>query len=170
MKPKNNKERRNSILKFSVLFIFTIGLIVFAFFFDFDRVPLKIADHLMERSKAIEKEMEFQEQFSNNMSEIQSLIDTLDTPDLNYRHYNAMIDTKIVDLQKSIPVKDSTYRFKMYNDIVNSYADLHDYRNKLKELEDVEIQLEDYKEELEKVKEDLLKANEYIQVLQNSRR
>ncbi|WP_109852699.1 type VI secretion system TssO [Aquimarina sp. AU58] len=165
MKPKNSKERRNSILKFSLLFIFTVTLIVLAFFFDFDRVPLKENSVLREQSKAIKTEMQFQEEFSSEMFAIRSLLDSLDTPGQNIQYINALINSKIVDLQKSIPEEDSTYRYNMYNSIVKSFVDLQGLKTKLKEFEDVDAQLEEYEEELERVNQELEKANRYLDAL-----
>ncbi|WP_103070937.1 type VI secretion system TssO [Aquimarina sediminis] len=165
MKPKNSKERRNSILKFSLLFIFTVTLIVVTFFFDFDRVPLKENSVLRERSKAIETEMQFQEKFSTEMTAIRSLLDSLDTPGQNIQYINALINSKIVDLQKSIPEEDSTYRYNMYNSIVKSFVDLQGLKTKLKDFEDVDAQLDEYEQELDRVNLELEKANRYLDAL-----
>ncbi|WP_108868978.1 type VI secretion system TssO [Aquimarina aquimarini] len=165
MKPKNSKERRNSILKFALLFLFTATLIVITFFFDFDRVPLKENSVLRERSKAIETEVQFQEKFSGEMVKIRSLLDSLDTPGQNTQYINALLNSKIVDLQKSIPEEDSTYRYDMYNSIVKSFVDLQGFKNKLKEFEDVDTKLEEYEIELERVNLELEKAKRYVDAL-----
>jgi hypothetical protein len=165
MKPKNSKERRNSIFKFSLLFIFTVALIIITFFFDFDKVPLKENSVLREQSKAIKTELLFQEKFSSEMMVIRSLLDSLDTPGQNIQYINALINSKIVDLQKSIPEKDSTYRYNMYNSIVKSFVDLQGLKTKLKEFEDVDIKLGEYEEELERVNQELDKANQYLDAM-----
>ncbi|MDY8138347.1 type VI secretion system TssO [Aquimarina sp. 2201CG5-10] len=165
MKPKNSKERRNSILKFFLLFLFTTALIVTAFYFDFDRIPFKENAVWRERSALIEKEMQFQEKFSEGMIEVKSLIDSLDTPGQNLQYINALINSKIVDLQKSIPKEDSTYRYDMYTNIVNSYVDIQALKTKLKEFDDVDERIEEYQEELDKVRQELNEANRYLDAL-----
>ena len=165
MKPKNSKERRNSIFKFSLLFLFTIALIVTAFFFDFNRIPLKENSVLRELSASVEKEMEFQEKFSNDMKDIQSLIDSLDIPGQNRQYINALINSRIVELQKSIPKEDSTYRYDMYTNIVNTYVNIQSLKSKLNEYEGVDDRLEEYKEELDKVRQELNEANRYLDAL-----
>ncbi|WP_062061879.1 type VI secretion system TssO [Aquimarina longa] len=165
MKPKNNKERRNSILKFSLLFVFTAALIVIAFFFDFDRIPLKENSVLREQSVAVQKEIKFQEKFSDEMITIRSLLDSLDTPGQNIQYINALINSKIVDLQKSIPKEDSTYRYDMYNNVVKSFVDLQGLKTKLKEFDNVDAQLEEYEDELDRVNQELDKANRYLDAL-----
>ncbi|WP_025739930.1 type VI secretion system TssO [Aquimarina pacifica] len=165
MKPKNSKERRNSILKFSLLFIFTVVLIVVTIFFDYNTVPLKENAVLREQSVGIEKEMEFQKKFSGEMSGIRSLLDSLDIPGQNLQYINALINSKIVDLQKSIPKEDSTYRYDMYNSIVKSFVDLQAYKTKLREFDEVDAQLTEYEDELDRVNEELEKANRYLDAL-----
>ena len=162
MKPKNSKERKMSILKFALLFFVTVTFIVITFFFDFDRIPLKENAVLRDKSKSINKEMKFQEKFSDQMKNIRSLLDSLDTPGQNVQYVNALINSKIVDLQKSIPKEDSTYRYDMYNTIVKSFVDLQAFKTKLKELENVDKQLIEYEDEIEKLNEELDKANRYL--------
>ncbi|MDH7446795.1 type VI secretion system TssO [Aquimarina sp. 2201CG14-23] len=165
MKPKNSKERRNSVLKFGLLFLFTVALIVTAFFFDFDRVPFKENSVLRERSASVEKEIQFQKEFSDGMENVKSLIDSLDTPGQNLQYINAKISSTIVDLQKSIPKEDSTYRYDMYTNIVNSYVDIQAFKSKLKEYDGVDQRIEEYKEELDRLRQELNEANRYLDAL-----
>ncbi len=165
MKPKNSKERRNSILKFALLFLFTVALIVTAFFFDFNRVPFKENSVLRERSESVEKEMLFQKGFSDGMKNVEALIDSLDVPGQNLQYINARISSTIVDLQKSIPKEDSTYRYDMYTNIVNSYVDIQEFKAKLNEYDGVDQRIEEYKEELDRVRKELTEANRYLDAL-----
>mgnify|MGYP003672431991 FL=1 len=66
MKPKNTKDRRNSFLKFLLLFLLTTGTIITAIFFNF-KVPAKENALLKEQSKMVKKEMDFQSKFSKEM-------------------------------------------------------------------------------------------------------
>ncbi|KAA1245332.1 type VI secretion system TssO [Aquimarina sp. RZ0] len=164
MKPKNSKERRNSILKFSLLFLFTAALIVTAFFFDFNRVPFKENSVLRERSASVEKEMQFQEGFSKGMKEVESLVDSLDIPGQNLSYINQLINSKIIDLKKTIPVEDSTYRYDMYTSIVNSYLDIKEMKGNLKEYGKLKSDLAEYKEELDRVTQELKEANRSLDI------
>lgn len=159
MKPKNSKERRNSILKFALLFVITTAIIVTTFFFDFNLIPIQENKVLRKRSTLIEKEMEFQEGFSEGMKEVISLIDSLDTPGQNTSYIDQLINSKIVDLQKTIPVNDSTYRYDMYTNIVKSYLDIKEMKAKLKNYDKIDETLLQYKEELDRVREELNTAN-----------
>ena len=159
MKPKNSKERRNSVLKFIILFLCTTGLIVAALFFDFNRVPLKENKVLRERAVAIEKEMKFQGEFSNEINNVRSLIDSLDVPGQNLPHINSLITSKIVDIQKSLPKEDSTYRYEMYTNMVQTYVDIQQMKGKLLQYEDIDKTLEEYKEEIDRLRDELNQAN-----------
>ncbi|WP_340199098.1 type VI secretion system TssO [Ascidiimonas sp. W6] len=165
MKPKNNKERRISILKFALLFLFTTALIVVSFFFDFNKVPLKENKVLRDRSEVIEKEAEFQREFSEEMVKINSLLDSLDTPGQNDQYINALINSGIVDLEKSIPKEGSSDRYDMYKNIIKSYVQLHQFKNKLKEYEDIDQQLDEYEEELERVNTELETAKRNLDAM-----
>ena len=62
MKPKNIKERRNSFLKFLLLFLITSATIVTAIFFTF-KVPIKENNTLKAQAKRINRELTFQNSF-----------------------------------------------------------------------------------------------------------
>ena len=99
------------------------------------------------------------------MKDIQSLIDSLDIPGQNRQYMNALINSRIVELQKSIPKEDSTYRYDMYTNIVNTYVNIQSLKSKLNEYEGVDDRLEEYKEELDKVRQELNEANRYLDAL-----
>ena len=157
MKPKNSKERRNSVLKFALLFLFTAALIVTAFFFDFDRVPLKENEVLRERTAIVEKDAKFQREFSKGMIKIEKLIDSLDRPgkEDNLYYINRNLESEIGDLNEAIDQKDTTYRYKMYVNIVTSYRQIKELKAQLEKQKKEFQELEEYKEALEKTREQL---------------
>jgi len=160
MKPKNSKERRNSVLKFALLFLFTVALIVTAFFFDFDRVPLKENEVLRERSASVEKDVKFQKDFSKGMFKIEKLIDSLNRPDKKEDLYyiNRSLESEIGDLSETIDPKDTTYRYKMYVNIVSSYRQIKEMKALLSKKEEEFKELEEYKTALSKTREQLERA------------
>lgn len=154
MKPKNSKERQSAFLKFLLLFLVTVLTIVFAIYFNY-KVPNKENDLLKTQIKSVEKEMEFQNNFSDEMTAIKSMIDSLDIPGQNISYHNLLIGTKIAELQKNIPSKDSTYRYDMYSNIVNLYVELQDIKGELRSLNDAKSTIEEYKEALDRCRADL---------------
>lgn len=165
MKPKNNKERRSSILKFALLFIASITLIVITFFFDFDRVPLRENKVLREKFSAIEREIKFQEKFSEEVKNVIALMDSLKVEGANLEYTDALINNKIVELQNSIPTQDSTYRYNMYKNIVKSYVDLQAANVKLRSFKNVDEKLSQYQDELNRLNNDLSQKNKTIDAL-----
>ncbi|OAB78753.1 type VI secretion system transmembrane protein TssO [Cochleicola gelatinilyticus] len=168
MKPKNSKERKSGFLKFLLLFFVTTGTIVGAVYFNF-KVPTRENDLLKEQAKLIDKEVEFQNEFSEKMANVKNLLDSLSVPGTNTRYINSLIGKELVDLQKTIPTKDDTYRYDMYTQIVTLYTELQDSKEKLDELKDSEGTIAEYKEALEKCRDDLKTAERELYVARNSR-
>lgn len=149
MKPKNIKERRNSFLKFLLLFLITSATIVTAIFFTF-RLPLKENNVLKAQAIRIDTELRFQNSFSNGMDNVKNMLDSLDVPGQNVEYLNQLIGKNLAEMQKSIPRKDSTYKYDMYSNVVNLFLDIQDMKADLRELKDAENTIEEYKEALEK--------------------
>ena len=165
MEPKNTKERKSSVLKFSLLFLVTILLILVATFFDFNRLPLKENNVLRTKVKQADKELVYQKEFSEKSREIKSLIDSLDKPGQNIQYFNALINSKIVELQQSIPEKDSTNNYEMYVNSVQSYVDIQELKTKLKSYDGVDVKLQEYREELDRVTTKYNEAQRYLSSL-----
>jgi len=168
MKPKNTKERRNSFLKFSLLFLVTVITIMVAVFFNF-KVPTKENEILKEQSKSIKKEMQFQNSFSDEMVNVKSLLDSLDTPGTNTTYINSLISKKLVDLQDLIPTKDSTYKYNMYTRIVSLHVEIQEAKSRLRGLKDTESTIQEYKETLEKCKDDYILMQRDLDACRRSR-
>lgn len=67
MKPKNSKERRNSFLKFLLIFLVTVGTIVGAVYFNF-QISNKENEVLKEQASLVKEELKFQASFANKMN------------------------------------------------------------------------------------------------------
>lgn len=169
MKPKNVKERRNSFLKFLLLFLITTATVVTAVFFTF-KIPVKENTMLKERAKVFSKEMKFQNSFFNSMKKVKGLIDSLDVPGQNVSYLNSLISKDLVELQKSIPRKDSTFKYDMYSNVVKLYVDIQDMKGKLRDLKDAESTIEQYKEELEKTQQDFKQLERDLLIARQNRR
>lgn len=162
MEPKNKKERTASVLKFSLLFLVTIVLIVVAAFFDFNRLPFKENSILRNKVVIADKELIYQKEFSKKSYEIKALIDSLDTPGQNIQYFNALINSKIVELQESIPEKDSTNNYEMYVNSLQSYVDIQELKTKLKSYDGVDAKLVEYRSELDRITTKYNEAQRYL--------
>jgi len=155
MKPKNNKERQLSFFRFLGLFLLTVAAIMVAVFFTF-KVPSKENKLLREKALVIEKEMNFQNDFYNEMKGIKNLIDSLERVEPSRLNYlTTIINNKIVDLQKIIPTRDSSYRYDYYMDITYLYLELLEGKDRLRSLYDTESLIDELKTEYEKCKDNL---------------
>lgn len=168
MKAKNRKARRSSFLKFFLLFIVTVLIIVVALFFDFKIMPFKENKVLRAEAVQIEKEVKFQEGFSEDIKKLKGMVDSLDIPGQNRAFLNSMLSAQIVKLQEKIPVKDSTYRYDMYNNIIWSFAEIQKLKEQVDSYSDVEERISEYKEELEKCRDDLQESERTVDALRRS--
>lgn len=169
MKPKNIKERRNSFLKFLLLFLVTTATVVTAVFFTF-KIPVKENSMLKGQAKVFSKEMKFQDSFFDRMKKVKGLIDSLDVPGQNVSYLNSLISKDLVELQKSIPRKDSTFKYDMYTDVVKLYVDVQEMKDKLRDLKDAENTIEQYKAELEKTQQDFKQLERDLLIARQNRR
>ncbi len=169
MKPKNIKERRSGFLKFILLFVVVVGTMMTAIFFNF-RIPKKENELLRERSRNMEREMTFQKEFSTEMLSSKALLDSLDIPGQNMLYINSLLSKKLVDLQQSIPRKDSTYRYDMYTSIVETLVNLQKIKNELKSLGNAKGRIKEYRTELEKTRQELKETKRDLDILRMSSR
>jgi len=167
MKPKNSKERRKTFLRFLLLFLLTVASILVAVYFNF-KVPKKENNLLKTQVRVVKKEMVFQNKFFKEMKSIKGMIDSLDVPGQNVSFQTSLINTKLVDLQKGIPTKDSTYKYDMYTSIVELYAELQNAKDELRSLTDAKSTIEEYKDVLDKCREDLKQAERDLFIARNS--
>jgi len=167
MKPKNTKERRKAFFKFLLLFLVTIASILTATYFDF-RVPKEENAILKSKVNRVEQEMKFQEIFFKEMRKVKNMIDSLSVPGSNFSYQKMQISEKLVDLQKAIPTKDSTYRYDMYSDIIKLFIELQSSKTELHNLIDVKSTIAEYKDALDKCREDLKQSERDLYIARNS--
>lgn len=167
MKPKNLKERQRGFYKFLLLFVVTVSMVVIAIFFNY-KIPSKENSLLKMQAKAIDQEIEFQNEFSKKMGQVKNLIDSLDTRGQNVSYQNSLISQELVELQKRIPTQDSTYRYDMYTNIVRLQVELQETKNKLRKLEGSETKIKDYETALEKCRQELKTTERELYIARSS--
>lgn len=168
MKPKNSRERRISFLKFLALFVATVFSIQAAVYFNFT-VPKKENVLLRQSQNATEIERGFQERFFLEMKGLKVLIDSMDIEGQNISYQNSLISGKIVELQKMIPSKDSTYLYEMHMDVIQLYVELQTAKEKLLGLKDAETTIEEYKVAMNECGEDLKQMERELFIERRSR-
>jgi len=163
MKPKNSKERRNSFLKFLLIFLLTAATIVTAVFFNF-QIPKKENAVLKEESLRMREEIKFQKEFVNGMQDVSKMLDSLIMPGANVAFEKAEIGKKLSDLRHSIPAKDSTYNYELYENIINTFVKLEKTETRLIDVRDTEEEINDFEIALKKCDEEILRLQRDLQV------
>lgn len=154
MKPINDKERQKAFFKFLLFFLVTNVIIVCALYFDF-KVPAKENEILKSQVELSKIEMDYQNRFFESMQSINAMLDSLDNPGQNLSYQNSLISAKLVELKKSIPTKDSTFKYDMYSGIVNLLVEYQDLKSEILELSDSKTAIEEYKTALDRCRADL---------------
>jgi hypothetical protein len=112
MKPVNQPERRKAFLNFLIFFIITIAVIVVTVFFS-TQVPFEENRKMKEEITAYQTEQKFMAQFSGKLTDLQTLIDTLQAPSVQTDLIDNRITLAMSDLQafkeKAMPGNDNIY-------------------------------------------------------------
>lgn len=131
MQPLNRENRRKAFVTFLLLFLLTTGIIVALVFFSI-QVPFKQNELLSRQMAEAQKEKEFSQNFFISMSEVNGMLDTINTkstrPDL--------LDGDITEGIKKLNVKansDSTTNKNIYSNVVQILADLQSSKKQLRQ-------------------------------------
>jgi len=159
----NTEERNKVFLKFMFLFILTVTLIVLAFFYG---VKLPVAENRMLRQKiqVVEAREEKDKLMLNEMQRIKGLLDTLDLPGVNTEYVQHIITGKLAEMERTLPQNDSTYRKKMYSNMIQTYLELKNAKQSLIKLKDMKTTLDEYTEMIEKYKMELEQAQRDLDI------
>ncbi|MGB0788463.1 MAG: type VI secretion system TssO, partial [Marinirhabdus sp.] len=120
---------------------------------------------LRAQAAKVEKEIQFQEGFSKDIVTLKGMVDSLDIPGQNRAFLNSMLSAQIVKLQEKIPIKDSTYRYDMYNNIIWSFAEIQKLKEQLDSYKEVEERITEYKNELDKCRQELNEEKRTVDAL-----
>lgn len=112
MKPLNQAERKKAFGNFLLFFVITIAVIVTTVFFSI-RVPFAENKKMKQQVDVYKANELFTNQFSGKVTDLQTLIDRLQTPNIQTDRIRDSITLAISDLQsfkeKSIAGNDNIY-------------------------------------------------------------
>ena len=154
MEPLNKKERKKAFWKFLAFFIATILFVLGAVFIN-SSIPQEQRELLAKENEMLNRELEFQTDFSKGIKEVQAKLDSINQPDQNVMYLDRSVNTKLAEINQSIPEGDSLRQRKLYNYVIQSFLDLQEAKRKLRELQDVRKRIKDYQENTEQYKEAL---------------
>lgn len=163
MRPLNSKQRRTTFARFLVLLVVTVALVVVAVFFGF-RVPTTENAMYRERHQQMLNQDQEEQNFARKMEEVKSLLDSMDMAGVNADYMERLVSSELADAQSALPTEDSTYRRRMYTNIIQTYLELKDAKASLLRLSDMEGELTEYDELINQYKEDLQQAQRDLDI------
>ena len=163
MKQINNKERNLAFFKHLLLFTLTTGLIVLAVFFGY-RLPLKENAYLRDKIKTIESQIDGERSFIKKLDKAKVLIDSMDMPHVNVDYLQQLVSTQLAEIQNSIPQDDSTFRKKMYSNLIQTFLELKNSKNALLKTQDVKVTMDECSKLVEKYQLDLAQAQRDLDI------
>lgn len=163
MKPLNSKQRINTFLIFLLLFLVTTSIIVLAVFFDF-KVPQRENEMFRERNQQILTKENQVRAFAEQMEDVKSLIDSMTMPGINSDYMERLVSSELADMQGLLPPEDSTFRRRMYSNIIQTYLELKNAKSSLIQLSDVKGELDEYDELVSQYKTELDQAKRDLDI------
>lgn len=136
MQPLNKNERRKTFLNFLLLFIICIALILTTIFVSI-QVPFKENEQLQKEMRLVADEHKFSANYLDQMSVIQTDLDSMTRTTGETTQLEANIKTNIANLYSMVKQNDSMYNYRLYQNmtdvlsvlrqtIVSYHAQLHD--------------------------------------------
>lgn len=138
-------------------------MILVAVYFNF-KIPEKENEILRDQVRAISSENDYQSKFYSEMMVLKEKIDSLGSPGQNISYENSLISAKIVELEKNIPPKSSSYVYDTHMAIMKLLVELQNAKLKLNSLEDSEMTIAEYKLAYENCKKDLTQAERELYI------
>ena len=167
MKPKNSKERSSAFYKFLILFLVTTGTVVGAVYFNF-KVPKEENTLLREQAQVFDDDLKFQKEFYKEMQSLMVMIDSLEKPGTIVDYEATQISSRLADLSRSIPGKDSTNLSDMNVEIIQLLLELKNDKVRLYQLRNAEAEIDNLSKSLQNCEDALSTARTTIAVLQNN--
>jgi Type VI secretion system, TssO len=131
MQPKNIVERKKTFLSFLLLFVLSTVVIVLLAFSS-TRVPIKDNQLLQKQVAELDREREFSRKFMSQMTEIVSLLDSINTNGINSADLlEGEISTGITKLNVMIDI-DSVHNKDFYRSVVLNISDLQRAKKQLR--------------------------------------
>ena len=131
MQPLNKEDRRKAFINFILLFILSTGIII-AIIFSSIQVPFKQNEQLAKQVSSFQRERDFSQVFYNQMSSINSMLDSINTKSIRPDLLDGDITEAIKKLNTDVNT-DSTDNKNIYANVVQIMADLQSSKKQLRE-------------------------------------
>jgi hypothetical protein len=135
MEPQNRKERRIVFQRFLALFIVGILLVTIPFYFTI-RLPDRENKHTSAELQDLQEQVNFQrDYFAVRLDSVKQLLDSYDSKNEDIDMLNADIGFILSEMEKSIAA-DSTWRYGMNENIIQSLLSIKKTKSSLLEIEE----------------------------------
>ncbi|MBC9798006.1 type VI secretion system TssO [Sinomicrobium weinanense] len=162
----NRKERVSAFLLFLLMLVITVGVLIFAVFFNY-KLPWRENEALKQENDRIMNEFRYQEKFSSKIDELTASIDSLNRAGDGFQFLEQTINLELAKLKEGIPADKETYKNTLlYNNVILNLNDLVKSKRRLqllqqseKQIDELEKQIEDYEEIINQLKKQLELSN-----------
>jgi DNA repair ATPase RecN len=161
MEPLNKKERKKAFWKFLAFFLVTVIFLMGAVLLNV-QLPKEEHEVLGKKYEQLNKELEFQADFSEGIKEVKAKLDSINQEGQNPMFLDEVINSKLAGLNESVTQTDSLQRDELYNYVIQSFLALQESKRKLRDLQDSQKALKDYQENIKTYKEELEKTEESL--------
>lgn len=158
----NKKERVSAFLLFILMLIITVGVLIFAIFFNY-KLPWKENQALKQENDKIMNEFRYQEKFSGRIDELTTSIDSLDRSGDGFQFLEQTINLELAKLKEGIPADKEAYKNTLlYNNVILNLNDLVKTKRRLQllrqseeKIDELKGQLQDYEDIIKDLKREL---------------
>ncbi|UGU17167.1 type VI secretion system transmembrane protein TssO [Sinomicrobium kalidii] len=149
----NKKERVSAFLLFLLMLVITVGILVFAVFFNY-KLPWKENEALKHENDRIMNEFRYQENFSAKIDELTTSIDSLDRAEDGFQFLEQTINLELAKLREGIPADKEVFKQTLlYNNVILNLNDLVKTKRKLQLLRQSEEQIDELKGQVDEYEE-----------------
>jgi hypothetical protein len=145
------------------MFLITVALTVSALFINF-RIPVSENQLLKTGYENVNRELEFQSDFTKKFNEVKEILDTIDHPGANTLYLEQLVSSKLAGMKEAIPAKDSLRQRKMYDYIIQSLLSLQESKRNLKEFSHSRELITQYQQNLQQYKDALDQAQRDLDI------
>lgn len=138
-------------------------MILVAVYFNF-KIPEKENALLRSQIRTISSENDYQTKFYSEMMILKEKIDSLGAPGQNISYENSLISDKILELEKNIPPKSSSYVYDTHKAIANLFKEFQNAKLKLNKFEDSEMTIAQYKLAIENCEKELTQTERELYI------
>lgn len=154
MKPLNSPERKKPFLRFLLFYGITTLLLLAVLLFGL-QVPFRQNDLLQERINSYEKQQAFYNHFFVKLKEVNTSLDSVNTPGVPVEFLESQIDQKLSQLTKIVAESDSTVNKKALQDLVKTYYDIKDDKRTIRNSSSKDAVVQQYMQDNATLKQSL---------------